>query len=236
MKRYCVKVFSVWVALLLLWGSVSAGLPGNTRLLAQAMAQTQEAQPPQVNRALSERATVMVNRLMQGSQIKPATVRSVQVVESDVYNAATNGQDIVFTSALWNAFQNDDQRAFVLSHELAHIVLGHVSQTAVRRIGLGALSQFVFGRFTQNRAALQAAETLGLHLVDTKFSRNMEYQADERGFQIMSQAGYNPQGAIQAFEILKQVSGRSGPEFLQSHPLSESRIRALAKKYESQPG
>lgn len=188
-----------------------------------------------VDPLLSERAVVMMNRLVSANRVDPSRAVpggtfKVQVVQSEDYNAATDGQTVYFTNTLWNAFTRDDQRAFVLSHELSHLLLGHVTQTNLRRMGLGALSRFVLSRFVKEDPRLQKVETVGLALLDLKFSRAMEYRADEFGLALMTQAGYDPSGAVQAFEILSRYTDGGGPEFLRSHPLSGSRIRALAKK------
>jgi predicted Zn-dependent protease len=180
---------------------------------------------------LTPQAERILTRLIQANNIPASKVKGIQVIESSTWNAATDGERIVFTTSLWNALQSDDQRAFVIGHELGHIQLGHVTKSGLRRAALGALDRFILDRIARNKSAqIQQAEQLALGLIDMKFSRRMEFGADEVGVQIMERARYNPQAALEAFEILKQQNTGGGPEFLRSHPMSESRIRALSQR------
>jgi predicted Zn-dependent protease len=180
----------------------------------------------------SGEATTILNRIKQANQIDPNLIRSIKIESGDQINAYTNGQDIVLTTAIWRGLSTEDMRAFVIAHELAHVLLKHIQSTQLRRVGLS-----LFGRFMEQRVApgslLSRADDIGLLLVDRKFSRDVEYQADESGIRLMRQAGYNPKAAMAVFQFLKQANGgRTPPEFLSTHPISESRIRNLSRKYQ----
>lgn len=177
--------------------------------------------------ALSEQAKQMVATLMQKNNIPANAVKETRVIDEEVWNAYTDGQNIFFTKPLWLALKTQDQRAFVLSHEISHILLGHIPKSMARRLALGLLGRIL----TSKNTNIQRLEGLTLNSIDMKFSRNMELGADERGVQLMSNAGFNTKGAIEAFEILEKQSQGGPPEFFRSHPLSKSRIEALSKKY-----
>jgi len=49
----------------------------------------------------------------------------VQVEHLAVLHASTNGQRVRITSGMLGFFESDDELAFVLAHELSHILLGH---------------------------------------------------------------------------------------------------------------
>jgi predicted Zn-dependent protease len=181
---------------------------------------------PAYAQSAQENLNAMVTRLKRANNIPETTVKSVQMMDSNDMNAATDGQQIMVTTRLWNTFKTDDQRAFVVAHELSHIMLGHVPKTQLRRVGLSLVNRLI-----SNRTGGRGFENAGLALLDMKFSRGMEYQADDLGVQMMTKAGYSAQGAIEGFKILKANAGNAGPEFLQSHPLTESRVRSLAQKH-----
>jgi predicted Zn-dependent protease len=183
------------------------------------------------DKVLSEQATQMVATLIQKNKLPANAVKETRVIDEEVWNAYTDGQNIFFTKPLWIALKTQDQRAFVLSHEVSHILLGHIPKSMARRLALGVLGRVFLNKYAQNNANLQRLEGLTLNTIDMKFSRNMELGADERGVQLMSNAGFNPKGAIEAFEILETQSQGGPPEFFRSHPLSKSRIEALSKKY-----
>lgn len=174
----------------------------------------------------------ILEKLKTANSVPAEIAPSIKVQTSDTLNAATDGQNMIITSALLERLTTDDQRAFVISHELSHILLQHIGKTQVRRVGLTLLDTFLVRRYTAKGSMAQLASQLGIGLVDKRSSRGYEYQADDLGVKLMSQAGYNPQAAIKVFDILKAATpGSQTPEFLQDHPITDSRIRALVQKY-----
>ncbi|MBY0404207.1 MAG: M48 family metallopeptidase [Cyanobacteria bacterium] len=187
-----------------------------------------------VDPALSVKAKELLAQIEAGNSIPSNRVQQIEVVNSKEWNAATDGKTIFFTDSLWNALQTNDQRAFVISHELSHILLGHVKKTQYRRIALSAFEQLLLSKVGGGKNPnIQKLEDLSLNLIDLKFSRGQEFQADDLGFQIMTKGNFNAKGAIEAFEILQKGSSSHTPEFLQSHPVSASRIRVLSQKYKT---
>lgn len=184
-----------------------------------------------------ESAETILVRLMAQNNIPRGTITNIQVVDADQLNAATNGQQIIITDELWRTLQTNDQRAFVIAHELAHVVEGHIPETMLRQVGLSLISRLVIDRYLPGGdlggVLLNRASNAALALFDLKFSRGAELEADEAGLQLMTQANYRPMAAVETLEILQAASpGSALPEFLQSHPLEESRIRALAARYQ----
>ena len=190
------------------------------------------AQAATVSDTRLQSAQTILNRLLTANQVPAEISPKLEIQDSNQLNAATDGQKILNTDTLWGKLNTDDQRAFVISHELAHILLNHIGKTQARRIGLSLLDSLFVRRYTQEGSLAQLASELGIGLVDKRSSRGYEYQADDLGVKLLTQAGYNPQSAIEVFGILQAATpGNRTPEFLQSHPISESRIRALVQKY-----
>ena len=69
---------------------------------------------------------------------------------------------------------------------------------------------------------------LGAQLAGLKFSREDEYDADRRGLSYAHYANYDPEGMVRFFKKLqkleKREGGGGGPEWLQNHPITNSRI------------
>jgi predicted Zn-dependent protease len=183
------------------------------------------------HRGLSSPAAVL-SRLRAANQIPDGVVAGVKVVQSTALNAATDGKNLVITSALLDRLSSDDEQAFVISHELSHILLNHIGKTQMRRVGLSVLDSFLMQRYGSQNPLLQMAGALGVDLADKRGSRTYEYQADDLGIQLMSKAGYDPRAALGVFRVLKAAARNSRtPEFLQDHPITDDRIRVLVAKY-----
>jgi predicted Zn-dependent protease len=173
----------------------------------------------------------ILDRLEAANQIPAEASPTLKIERSDTLNAATDGKNLIITDGLLNKLRTNDERAFVISHELAHILLSHIGKTQVRRTGLSLLNFFLSRKVGEN-SVIAMASRLGINLVDLKSSRGYEYQADDLGVQLMVKAGYNPQAAIQVFDILEaNAPSRGQPGFLLSHPISRDRIEALVKKH-----
>lgn len=186
----------------------------------------------------NEPAQIILKNLLEANQIPSSMVESLIMDEEDVLNASTDGRAIYFTNKLWNTLENNDQRAFVIAHELSHVTHRHVPEAVGRRVGLSLFSR-VFSGWLSTKTGPTAtiansAAKAGLVLADLKFSRGAEYEADESGIQYMVNAGYNAKGAIETLEILDKNSGDGTPQFLRSHPLNPNRIEAISNKYSSQ--
>ncbi len=183
--------------------------------------------------SLQQQGEIMLVRIMKANGITPNTVETFKIDDEDTLNAATDGKNIIFTKKLWTTLTSDDQRAFVLAHELAHIDLNHIPKTVGRKVGMNIFSRIAHGLFGGS-PAINLATRAGLALADLRFSRSGEYQADERGVIFMTKAGYDSQGAIETLEVLHKASPSNTPEFLRSHPISENRMQRLGKAYHSQ--
>jgi len=59
------------------------------------------------------------------------------------------------------------------------------------------------------------------------YSRKHESEADELGLYFMAMAGYNPEGAIAFWERMMASNSASPPEFLSTHPATQTRINDL---------
>ena len=69
-----------------------------------------------------------------------------------------------------------------------------------------------------------------------KFGRDDESQSDELGFRYMTRLGYDPQGAVDMFEILERQRDASGgaiPEWQSTHPDPGNRVLAAEQRIAS---
>jgi Zn-dependent protease with chaperone function len=130
---------------------------------------------------------------------------------------------IVFTIALVRDARNADELAFILGHEAAHHILGHIPQTQQTAV-LGAV---LAGALAQAGGAgvdsVRVAQDLGATVGSRTFSKQFELQADQLGTVIAAQAGYDP---VRGAEYFARVPD-PGDRFLGTHPPNADRIRVV---------
>ncbi|MFM7469655.1 MAG: M48 family metalloprotease [Vampirovibrionales bacterium] len=192
-------------------------------------ASTSQAQVSQVTSERDVAGAAILARLLGANALPETYPKRVTFTNENAFNAGTNGKNIVFTVKLWDALHTEDERAFVLSHELAHITRNHIPKSTARNVASKVLVNVI--SVASRSTLLSNVGVLGIQLLDLKFDRGQEYEADDYGLQMMRKAAYNPHASLAVFEVLRENSGGGSPEFLRTHPLSESRIKALLKKY-----
>jgi predicted Zn-dependent protease len=155
------------------------------------------------------------------------------LVESDQANAwcMPGGKVVVYTGIL-PFTQNENGLAVVMGHEIAHAVAKHgnerLSQQLLVQMGGVALSEAFKEKPQETRALWLGVFGVGAQLgALLPFSRVHENEADHLGLIFMAMAGYDPNGAVVFWQRMAEKSGGKLPQFLSTHPSSESRIRKI---------
>ena len=145
------------------------------------------------------------------------------VVEDPTINAASlpDGTLLVNTGLL-GALDNEAQLAFVLSHEIAHVLQVHhqreVEETRGKRISL-TIAGLAAGAFIGN-AGLFMAE-IGIASVINGHQRELESQADRLGLQNVIEHGYDPREAPKFSRmIIERYSQRTTSRLWSDHDSS----------------
>ena len=190
-----------------------------------------------------------IYRLVTHSELQDRRIDLV-IVDNPVINAfAVPGGVIGVHTGLLLYAQSEDELGTVLAHEIAHLSQRHFSRgienaQATQPITLaGLLAGAVLVATTggaAGMAALSAAQAAAMD-AQLRHSRSAEQEADRLGMQTMVKAGMDPHAAPAMFERMLQSSRYSSanriPEFMRTHPLSESRIsdtRNRARQYPKQ--
>ena len=178
----------------------------------------------------------LLYKLASQSEIGDKTL-DVVVVENKVLNAfAVPGGVVGVHTGLIDAAENEAQLASVLSHELAHLFQRHFARgvDASRRANmvslLGALAGIAIAVGGGGGDAATAAIVTGqAAAIDNqlRYSRAHEREADRLGMKNLVEAGYSAHGAVEMFQVMQNNSrlyGQEIPEFLLTHPITQSRI------------
>jgi predicted Zn-dependent protease len=148
---------------------------------------------------------------------------------------ALPGGQIFITEGLYSKLQNEAQLAGVLSHEMGHVIERH-SAAQMAKSQLGQSLVLAVGAATSDRsnAPFMAAAVVN-QMLQLRYSRHDESQADEWGIKLMSQAGYDPEQMIEVMRVLKAVAGSAGGatlEIFQTHPNPDLRIQQIQEYLE----
>lgn len=158
------------------------------------------------------------------------------ITNSGIINAfALPGGPVIITRGLLLELDKESQLAGVLGHEIGHITARHHVKILEKRIALNFLLQIgslLAPQDLTGELLLKLGEISAV-LLDLKFNRDQEKEADRLGFLFMYKAGYSPQGMLEVFEKFKSMEKKRPPEWLSTHPLPETRIKE-AKEYISQ--
>ena len=135
---------------------------------------------------------------------------------------ALPGGQIFVTHGLLARLENEAQLAGVLAHEVGHVVARHsaeqiskseLAQGLVGAAGIAGSGDYDSGQHSAQVAALVA------QMMQLRYGRQDEIQADTLGVRMMAGAGYDPRAMIELMRILEQASGGGGqPEFMSTHP------------------
>src|SRR5262249_13015580 len=142
------------------------------------------------------------------------------------------GGQVFITAALFDRLQTEGQLAGVLGHEIGHVIERHsAEQMAQTQLTQGLSGAVVVGTYDPSRPgtmATAAAAAMAAQMINLRYGRGDETEADSDGVRFMAKAGYDPRSMIKVMEILKQTSGgRSTPEWMSSHPDPGNRIEHI---------
>ncbi|MGV6807637.1 MAG: M48 family metalloprotease, partial [bacterium] len=168
------------------------------------------------------------------------------VINNPAMNAfAVPGGVIGVHTGLFRFAENEHQLASVLSHELAHLSQRHFARRLDKQRTnsyfalAGLLATLILAATAGGDAAsagMMATQAAALEST-LRYSRQNEQEADRIGIDTLVRAGMDPNGAPEMFEAMMRATryvGSRPPEFLLTHPLTESRIsdaRGRARSY-----
>src|SRR5579883_3024292 len=145
------------------------------------------------------------------------------VNQADINAFALPGGTIFVNLGTIQAAETEAQLAGVMAHEISHVVMRHATCNITKQQSQApwwALGQLAAGIFIPGAGGALAAQGVGAAAGMTflKMSRESEKQADLMGTDIAYDAGYDPRGMVQFFEIIQSKYGSGGAQFLSDHP------------------
>lgn len=158
-------------------------------------------------------------------QYKDQFAWEVYIIDQDsVLNAfVTPGGYIYVYTGLIKFLDSEDELAGVLGHEIAHADQRHSTENMTKAYGIGFVLNLLTGGEESPEWAKMLAGLTG-NLTNLKFSRTVETEADEYSVRYLANTQYRCDGAAGFFRKMLQSNAQQPPEFLSTHPNSESRV------------
>ena len=159
------------------------------------------------------------------------------LADDETVNAfALPGGQIFITMGLLNKLQNEAQLAGVLGHEMGHVIERHTAeQMAKNQLGQALVIAAGSAASDQSQAPYMIAGFVN-QMLQLRYSRKDESEADQWGIQLMMEAGFDPREMIGVMKILKESSGGGhSVEMFQSHPNPDLRMEQINTYLQEHP-
>jgi predicted Zn-dependent protease len=261
-RRLCLAAYA---SVALLWQGVCAAQPGElpdfgtpadsvltksreAQLGRSVMLQLRNAGAVVEDPQLTEYLQVIGSRLASQANNGDFSFEFFVVGENSINAFALPGGYIGVNAGLIIASENESELAGVLAHEVSHVTQRHIARsiydnqknsiisiaTMLAAVLLGAATDLGAEATTGLITAGQAAAIQR----QINFTRAHEYEADRVGIEVLSGAGFDPNGMASFFEKLSRrysLASQQLPEMLQTHPVSTGRIAEARSRIRQLP-
>ncbi len=157
------------------------------------------------------------------------------VLNSSVPNAwALPGGKIAVNRGLLTQLHDEAELAAVLGHEIVHAAARHGAKAQERSVLLqavvlaGGVAAAASDADPKIVGVAMAGAGVGTQLVQQRFGRDQELEADAYGMRYMQRAGYDPAAAVDLQQTFVKLSAGKDANWLEglfaSHPPSQERV------------
>lgn len=132
---------------------------------------------------------------------------------------------IVFTLGLIAEARNEDELAFVMGHEAAHHIAGHIVRQQENASAVGTIAKVGAVLLGASPETAQRAGQIGAEVGARTYSKEFELEADALGTIITARAKYDPLIGARFFTRIPDP----GDKFLGTHPPNAARIEIVRR-------
>ena len=152
----------------------------------------------------------------------------IAIRKTPVSNAAAfDGNYIVINTGLYDSvYESEEGLAFVIAHEMAHHILGHIQRTQELNYSLDYFDSLISTakKSKSNTAGLNELVAESRKLGIYKEFRKMEYMADAEALSLITKAGYSPYKGVEILNFLNTYNNLS--TIASTHPSAAERIES----------
>ncbi|WP_417538444.1 M48 family metalloprotease [Marinobacter sp.] len=212
----------------------------------QVMVSIRRSAPRITDPLIYDYLSAIIYRLVPSAPLENREI-TLALIDSPALNAfAVPGGIVGVNGGLFLNAATEQQFASVLAHELAHLSQRHFArrleqqETSAPLTLAGMIAGIVLSAVTQSDigiAAIAGTQALAIQNM-LAYSRSHEQEADRVGLDILATAGMDPRGMPEMFEIMmrqNRLQGNNMPEYLSTHPLTQSRVADTRNRAEQYP-
>ena len=177
---------------------------------------------------------VHIVHLAQYSELSDAVLSTVLIDDDEINAFAAPGGVVGINLGLMLYAQDVHEYSAVVAHEIAHLSQRHFARGIEARRAqtlpmlVGMLAAVMIGAAGGGDAGIAAVSGVqaASQASQLRYSRGREQEADRIGLNTLVRADLDPQGMVRMFDRMHRAYRftRKPPEFLLTHPLSETRI------------
>lgn len=156
------------------------------------------------------------------------------VDESTINAMASPGGNIFIYRGILDLKLSRDETAALVAHEVSHIVRWHWLNRLRRQMDANSLSRYAAKAYGRDSAQITQ---LSQAIRNMQYNQAEEFEADAAGLELMVQAGFKPQAAVDLLkkvaEKVKEPEAPPGKTVITDHPSLAKRIETLQKLIDS---
>lgn len=212
----------------------------------QVMTSIRRSAPQITDPLVHDYLSSVVYRLVPSAPLDSTDLTLALIDSPDINAFAVPGNIVGVNGGLFLNARSEQQFASVIAHELAHLSQRHFSrrleqqETSAPLTIAGMIAGIVLSAVTQSDigiAAIAGTQALAVQNM-LAYSRAHEQEADRVGMEILADAGMDPRGMPEMFEIMmrqNRLQGNRVPEYLSTHPLTQNRVSDTRNRAEQYP-
>jgi len=195
-------------------------------LYTEVMHQVPQTEDIELQTLVSQIAAKLAGRVRNRGRSYQATV----IKDAKPNAFALPGGYVFLTSSILDLCQRqEDQVAFIVAHEMAHIVKQHAMERIVAHSAVSFASNLPSFRTAISGWARQA----GMNALQSTYSQDHELDADAWAARLSRAAGFNPQGGIDLLASLAKMNPQNEPgklaKYFSSHPPVSTRVATMRR-------
>ena len=211
---------------LAIFSSVEAGLISEKQEIemgAQTAQKLEAEYPVSKDQAINVEMDRIARKLLPYSE-RQGLQYTFKVLDDSMVNALAIPGGYVYTfQGLMDYMPEEHLRAAVIGHEIGHVAKKHSVHAMEKQLGIGLILSIAIGdKYNQ-------IQNLFMKSVFASYSRKDEREADQKGFEYSTKAGYNPYSMMMSLNRLTDLPNQPKTNLFSEHPSSEARIDTLKK-------